>query len=228
MEINNEINNDINDLMNINNLSNNPKMTIILSDDPISLVFTIFKEFDAKLELKQIDTDIEKYQSKKEDVKFRKSKEEFKSFQEHELGLLWPYIEKADALIGYNSDHFDIPLLNKYYAGDLTKIKSIDLMKTIQKSLGRRIKLQDVASSTLGISKGGNGLDAITWWKEGAIDKIIEYCLKDVSITRDLYKHMKENKKVKIPDGASMYEIDLDVSDWENNEEAKLTHAMPW
>ncbi len=151
-----------------------------------------------------------------------------KSFQEHELKDLWPYIENADSLIGYNSDHFDIPLLNKYYPGDLTKIKSIDLMKTIQKTLGRRIKLQDVASSTLGISKGGNGLDAITWWKNGEIDKIIEYCLKDVSITRDLYNHMKENKKVSIPDGSGVFEIELDISEWEKNEEGKLTHAMPF
>ena len=151
-----------------------------------------------------------------------------KSFQEHELKDLWPYIENADALIGYNSEHFDIPLLNKYYAGDLTKIKSIDLMKTIQKSLGRRIKLQDVASATLGVSKSGQGLDAITWWKEGAIDKIIEYCLKDVSITRDLYNYMKTNKKVSIPDGSNTYQIDLDITDWEIVGASKLTHAMPF
>ncbi|MFZ3020076.1 MAG: ribonuclease H-like domain-containing protein [Minisyncoccia bacterium] len=151
-----------------------------------------------------------------------------KSFQEHELKDLWPYIENADSLIGYNSDHFDIPLLNKYYPGDLTKIKSIDLMKTIQKTLGRRIKLQDVASATLGVSKGGHGLDAITWWKNGEIDKIVEYCLKDVSITRDLYNYMKENKKVLIPDGSSTYQLNLDVSEWEDMVEAKLTHAMPW
>lgn len=151
-----------------------------------------------------------------------------KSFQEHELKNLWPYIENADSLIGYNSDHFDIPLLNKYYAGDLTKIKSIDLMKTIQKSLGRRIKLQDVAIATLGVSKSGQGLDAITWWKNGEIDKIIEYCLKDVSITRDLYNHMKTNKKVSIPDGSNTYQIDLDISDWEITDTSKLTHAMPF
>ncbi len=151
-----------------------------------------------------------------------------KAFQEHEFKDMWPYFEKADALIGYNSNHFDIPLLNKYYTGDLTKIKSIDLMKTIQESLGRRIKLQDVASATLGVSKSGQGLDAITWWKEGAIDKIIEYCLMDVAITRDLYEHMKTHKKVSIPDGLNVYQIDLDISNWENNEDSKLTHAMPW
>ena len=124
-----------------------------------------------------------------------------KAFVEHEFKEMWPYFEKADAIVGYNSEHFDIPLLNKYYAGDLTKIKSIDLMKAIQDSLGRRIKLHDVASATLGVSKSGQGLDAITWWKEGKIDKIIEYCLKDVSITRDLFDYMKRHGEVFIPDG---------------------------
>ena len=51
------------------------------------------------------------------------------SFLEEELDNLWSIIEQADMLIGYNSDHFDIPLLNKYYQGDLTQIKSLDILK---------------------------------------------------------------------------------------------------
>ena len=38
----------------------------------------------------------------------------YDSFVQEELGRLWPILEKADALVGYNSDHFDIPILNKY------------------------------------------------------------------------------------------------------------------
>ena len=55
--------------------------------------------------------------------------DEYSSYLEEELPKLWPLIEKADMLIGYNSDHFDIPLLNKYYPGELTHIKSLDIMK---------------------------------------------------------------------------------------------------
>ena len=57
----------------------------------------------------------------------------YSSYREHELNRLWPILEKTDLLIGFNSDHFDIPLLNKYYKGDLTKIKSIDLLKEVRK-----------------------------------------------------------------------------------------------
>ena len=93
--------------------------------------------------------------------------DKYSSFFQEELKDLWPIFEKADILIGYNSDHFDIPLLNKYYSGDLTKIKSLDLLKEIKGSLGRRLKLDTIAEATLGTNKSGNGLQAVTWWKQG-------------------------------------------------------------
>ena len=34
----------------------------------------------------------------------------YTSYLEQDLKKLWPILEKADLLIGYNSDHFDIPL----------------------------------------------------------------------------------------------------------------------
>ena len=72
------------------------------------------------------------------------------------LEILWPIIEVADALVGYNSNHFDIPLLNKYYPGDLTRIKSIDLLEAIRESLGRRLRLDSVAEATIGAKKSAN------------------------------------------------------------------------
>src|SRR3989344_8155252 len=64
----------------------------------------------------------------------------YSSYLEEELTKLWPIIEQADMLIGYNSDPFDIPLLNKYYPGDLSKIKSLDLLVEVKKALGGRLK----------------------------------------------------------------------------------------
>jgi len=97
---------------------------------------------------------------------------DYLTYTQEELLNLWPILEKADMLIGYNSDHFDIPILNKYYPGDLTRIKSLDILKEIKKSLGRRIRLNLVAEGTLGRKKTGNGLEAVVWWKNGEIDKI--------------------------------------------------------
>src|ERR1700722_9043470 len=72
----------------------------------------------------------------------------YSSYSQEELKELWPIIEQADLLIGFNSEHFDIPLLNKYYPGDLTTIKSVDLMKEVKNSLGRRLKLDTLAEGT--------------------------------------------------------------------------------
>jgi DEAD/DEAH box helicase domain-containing protein len=124
----------------------------------------------------------------------------YSSYLEEDLGKLWPILEKTDMLVGYNSDHFDIPLLNKYYPGDLSKIKSVDLLKEIRASLGRRIKLDDVAEATLGKNKTAHGLEAVVWWRNGEKDKVVKYCLEDVKITKELYELAKKQKHLNIPD----------------------------
>src|SRR5882724_11473282 len=100
-------------------------------------------------------------------------------YYKEDLPKLWPVLESADIIVGYNSDHFDIPILNKYYAGDLAKFKSVDLLKEIKNVLGRRLKLDGIAEATLGKNKSGHGLDAVTWWKQGLKEKVRDYCLQD-------------------------------------------------
>jgi len=152
----------------------------------------------------------------------------YTSYLQEDLPALWPLLEKADVLIGYNSDHFDIPLLNKYYPGDLTHIKSVDLLKEIRNSLGRRLKLDSVAEATLGKNKIGDGLQAITWWKEGAIDKIRKYCLEDVKITKELYDYALKNGVLKYKDYGTVRDIPLDTSSWEKIENASITKTLPF
>ncbi len=90
----------------------------------------------------------------------------YTSFFQEELGNLWPILEKAERIIGYNSEHFDLPILNKYYTGDLLVFPHLDLLKVIRESTGKRYKLDDIAKATLeNISKSADGLTAQTWWK---------------------------------------------------------------
>ena len=126
--------------------------------------------------------------------------DEFSSYLQEDLPKLWPILEQADMLITFNGDHFDIPLLNKYYSGDLKKIKSLDLLVEVRNSLGRRIKLDTIAEATLGTHKSGHGLQAVEWWKTGEIDKIIKYCIEDVKITKQLYDYALANGKLKYKD----------------------------
>lgn len=150
----------------------------------------------------------------------------YQSFLQEDFGKLWPILETADMLITFNGDHFDIPLLDKYYHGDLTRIKSLDLLKEIKNSLGRRIKLDTIAEATLGKKKSGHGLEAITWWKNGEIDKIIKYCIDDVRITKEVYEYAMKNGHLKYRDGQMLKDIKLDTSKWEAKNDHSMTFSL--
>lgn len=145
-----------------------------------------------------------------------------------ELATLWPIIEHADALVGYNSNHFDIPLLNKYYPGDLTHIKSIDLLESIKQSLGRRLRLDSVAQATLKAKKSADGLQAVRWWREGQIDKIKQYCEQDVKVTKQIFDYALKHGHLLYKDGHRKREIPIDTSTWATKEDASLTHSLPF
>jgi len=154
----------------------------------------------------------------------------YTSYLQEDFPKLWPILEQADMLITFNGDHFDIPLLNKYYSGDLTKIKSLDLLVEVRNSLGKRIKLDTIAEATLGIKKSGNGLEAVEWWKTGEIEKIIKYCIDDVKITKDVYDYAIKNGVLKYKDfvTGTIKDIKLDTSKWEKKEESSMTFTLPF
>jgi len=153
----------------------------------------------------------------------------YETYSVEELPKLWKIIEAADMLIGFNSDHFDIPLLNKYYPGDLTSIKSLDLLVEIKAALGRRLRLDTVAEATLGVNKSGHGLQAVQWWADGKEDLVRKYCLDDVKITKEVYDYARKHKELKYKDFGEERTIKLDVKDWEKiPEPAALTHTLPF
>ncbi len=152
----------------------------------------------------------------------------YESFFEADFPKLWKILEKADLLIGYNSDHFDVPLLNKYYPGDLTAIKSLDILKEIKNSYGRRMSLDQVAEGTLGKKKIGHGLQAITWWKQGDLESLRKYCIEDVRITKEVYEYARTNNKLYFKEGGVNNEIKIDASGWEKEEKNALTYTLPF
>jgi DEAD/DEAH box helicase domain-containing protein len=152
----------------------------------------------------------------------------YTSYVREELPQLWPIIESADMLIGFNSDSFDIPLLNRYYPGNLLHLHSLDLLTEVQKVLGRRIRLQSLAEATLGKGKSGDGLKAGEWWREGKKDLVHKYCIEDVRLTRELYDYAIKHGKLKYKDLRDKRDIKLDTSHWgeRTTEIPALTHAF--
>lgn len=120
-------------------------------------------------------------------------KGELLSFFENDLNKLFPLIERADVVIGFNIDGFDMPTLSAYYQADIRKIPTLDLMARIKDSVGHRISLDAVAQETLGSGKIGDGLDAIRYYHNGNLEALKKYCLEDVKITRDIYDYGLKN-----------------------------------
>jgi len=154
---------------------------------------------------------------------------EYSYYFREDLPKLWPILERADQLVGFNSDTFDIPLLNRYYPGDLAHMRSLDLLSEVQKVLGRRIRLQSLAEATLGRGKSGDGAKAGEWWKAGQKEEVAKYCVEDVRLTRELYDYALKNGKLKYKDLREKRDIKLDTSLWEKETAtliAAMTHAL--
>ncbi len=141
-------------------------------------------------------------------------KDQYFSFLEEDFSKMWPFFKEADLLVTYNGNHFDIPLLQKYTDIKLSEISHIDVFEKIREKTGRKIPLDSVAENTLGINKSGHGLDAVAWWNSGEIQKIIDYCIQDVKVTKEIYEFGLENNFLKYKDRktAEVLKVEVDLN----------------
>ena len=184
------------------------------------------------IETKNIFSDVGKHDPTLLDIAviaiYDSENDSYSTYTEEELGKLWPILERTDMLIGYYSDKFDLPLLNKYYSGDLSKIKSLDILKEIRAQYGRGMRLDQIAEGTLGRKKSGNGLEATQWWRKGEVEKVKNYCIDDVKITKEIYDFARANNKLIFKENGKLHEIKLDTSNWETPKENKMTFTLPF
>ncbi len=123
--------------------------------------------------------------------------DEFVSFKENELGKLIDLCEER-LVVGYNIRGFDLPVLVPYGL-EIRKVDAFDIMYDLEALTRQRfLKLEAVARGTLGTGKSADGLQAVEWWKAGQIQKIIDYCMQDVKVTRDVFQFGRQNGFVKI------------------------------
>jgi DEAD/DEAH box helicase domain-containing protein len=117
----------------------------------------------------------------------------FLTFTAQEIPSLIGHLVEFDLIVGFNIIRFDYAVLSGCSRFDFRSLPTLDMLVEIRKRLGYGLSLEHLARETLGERKGGNGLHALKWWKEGRMDLIVEYCTKDVALTRDLYLYGLEN-----------------------------------
>ncbi len=141
------------------------------------------------------------------------STNKYSIFEEGELAKLSPILQTADQIIGYNIKDFDFEVLKPYLNFDIFGVPYLDLLEEIEKVLGHRIKLEDVAQATLGTGKSGDGLAAIRYFKTGRMDLLKKYCLDDVKITKEVYDYVLKNAKLLFRDFFKIKEIPLKIEE---------------
>lgn len=119
--------------------------------------------------------------------------ERFLSYREKDADKLVEKLRSADLVVGFNVLRFDYTVLQPYSSFDLQEIKTFDMLLDVKKRLGFRLSLNHLAQNTLKVKKSADGLLSLQWFKEGKMDEIIEYCIKDVEITRDLFLFGRNN-----------------------------------
>jgi len=117
----------------------------------------------------------------------------FLVFKEEEVEALSAYLKRADLVVGFNIEKFDYGVLRGYSSFDFSKLPTFDILSDIHKRLGFRLALGHLAKVTLGQEKLADGLQSIQWFKEGRWDEIMEYCKKDVQITREIFEFGLKN-----------------------------------
>jgi DEAD/DEAH box helicase domain-containing protein len=122
---------------------------------------------------------------------------EFFTYEEKDSAKLVEKLRTADLAVGFNIIGFDYTVLQPYSDFDLQEINTFDMLVDVKKNLGFRLSLNHLAQHTLNTEKSADGLVSLQWYKEGKINKIIQYCKQDVEITRDLYLYGEKNGFVK-------------------------------
>jgi len=152
------------------------------------------------------------------------------SFFEDELTKLYPLLENASFLIGFNIDSFDLPVLQGYYPGDASQFKTFDILEDIKKILGRRLALNDIVKATLGKKKSGHGLQAINYYKEGKLEELKKYCLQDVLLTKEIFDYGVKNGVIYYPNLSEKTPIKVDWKKYleDDGEKNNVSLTLPF
>ena len=115
-------------------------------------------------------------------------------YWEKDASALVAELKAADRVVGFNIIGFDYEVLKPYARNENFRLfRTTDMLQDIYRALNFRLSLDSIARATLGISKTGDGLKSVEWFRNGELDKVAEYCKADVEITRRVHEFGRQN-----------------------------------
>jgi DEAD/DEAH box helicase domain-containing protein len=122
----------------------------------------------------------------------------FRRWYEEDAQRLVSELEAFTHVVTFNGNRFDIEVLRAYAPVGRVQQLSWDIHEELQKQLGHRVKLDQLAKDTQGAAKTGDGPQAVEWWRSGQKERVAAYCEQDVAILRDIVEHGRAKGFVKI------------------------------
>jgi len=129
-------------------------------------------------------------------VTYNTATNSFHRYTEKRVRALVDELRSAELIVGFNVLEFDYEVLRGYGEFPFERLPTLDLMEHLARRLGFRVSLDSVATATLRLGKTGDGLQAIRWYRQGQLDKVLSYCQQDVDITRRVHEYGRQFKMI--------------------------------
>lgn len=127
----------------------------------------------------------------------------------HLLDLLWD----ASLIVGFNIEGFDYKVLSRYTSSDLSVLPTWDMLTMIKPYIKHRLSLNNLARTTLGERKSGDGANAVHLYRQERFQELMDYCEADVDITRNLFRCACQSKELQYTDKYGEIHA-INTSDW--------------
>ncbi len=129
-------------------------------------------------------------------VTYSTARGDYRIYSEKEVDQLITELLRADLVVGFNNLRFDYEVLHGYTVFDIRQTPTLDMLIELQKAVNHRLSLDSIATTTLGVEKTAEGLQAIQWFRAGRLVDIAEYCCYDVKITKLVHEYGAINKQL--------------------------------
>lgn len=128
------------------------------------------------------------------------TKNTYTCFDEMQLDELKALLSNRALLVGFSSNKFDLPILERTLGLDLMSYPRFDISDEIERQTGRLIGLSKLAEANLKINKSGNAVGAPDLYRAGKMEELKKYCEQDVKVTKEIYDLIKKNGELLIPE----------------------------
>lgn len=151
-------------------------------------------------------------------VTYDTANKKYVSYRKEDVDKLIEALYEAPLVVGFNLHNFDWDVMEGFPGFDRTRVCALDLFYAVRRATGRKISLNNLGKNNVGMEKTGDGFKAVEWARKGQMDKLEDYCRRDVEITYNLFYHVLRHGSIRfeVPEFEHVIEVEVDL--WKNIE----------